>query len=272
MNFHDLNAFIAPETMVGWNRLQHRLLDGHSLRNASRVLCLSDNTRQDIMDVFPGLNKDNLVVVYPGCELPRVAETPAGGKVGKLGNFILSVGSLEPRKNHQTLIAAYRAAHKLSPDSLPPLVLLGRKGWGDESIYNLLKSGELEKEGVFFLDNASDEVLRWAYRSSAFLAFPSLHEGFGLPIIEALQLDKPVLLSDIRIFREIAPDAHFAPPRDVYAWRDKLLELVDLRQTNQLRPPAFDLNFWSWEARAKPLAELIDSLTGTGSDRTSPSR
>ena len=270
VNFHDLNAFVAPETMVGWNKWQHRLLDGPTLENADRVLCLSGNTKRDILKHFPDTPQEKLAIVYPGCELPSVQALRPEGPVAELSAFMLSVGALEPRKNHETVVEARLKAGRDA--DLLPLVIVGRKGWGDDALYNRLKSGELESRGIYFLENPSDGVLRWCYEQSAMLAFASLHEGFGLPIIEALQLGKPVLLSDIPIFREIAPaDCEFIAPRDVEAWSRALENASRAHRDGGIPANSFDRDFWSWDSRARKLSEIIDELAGTVSTPSGPS-
>lgn len=260
VNFHDLNAYRAPQTMVFWNRWQHRLTNGRTLRAAERILCLSACTREDIRRQFPEIPPDRLQVIYPGCELPAVTPLSPGGAVGGLDNFILCVGSLEPRKNHQTLIDGYRQARRERSD-LPPLLIVGRKGWGDSSLYRLLRSGSLTDEGIHYLENASDSHLRWCYEKAAFLAFPSIHEGFGLPVLEARQLGKPLLISDIPVFREIVREEEaFVAPTDVEKWREALLSFTDRLRSGKLEPPPFDENFWSWRERAAELSRIITEL------------
>ena len=266
VNFHDLNAYIAPETMTLWNRLQHRLMNGETLRNAGIVLCLSANTRNDILSRFPDLPAGKLEVIYPGCELPRPSGAKPGEEEEALEGCILCVGTLEPRKNHAVLLAAYREARR-EDDSLPPLVIAGRKGWGEDSVYLLLESGELERENIFFLENPSDGKLRLLYEAASLLAFPSLHEGFGLPIIEALYLRKPVLLSDISIFREIAPEGEFADPREISSWKEALLRVSKKRRRGELQAPPFDAEFWSWDKRAEKLSAVINGALDAGASR-----
>ncbi len=261
VNFHDLNAFVAPETMTPANRWQHRLLDGHTLAHCERILCLSETTRQDILRHFPSLDSRRLEVVYPGATRPTLQTTPPAGGVSRLASFILAVSTLEPRKNFHSLLKGYRNAREKAKDLLP-LVLVGRKGWGDSSLYEELKSGRLEREGIYYLENATGAVLQWCYEQAAFLAFPSIHEGFGLPILEARQWKKPLLLSDIPVFREVGGESRFVPPLDVEGWSEGILDYDGLYRSNKLRPAPFDDDFWTWENRAAHLSKIIDTMLG----------
>lgn len=261
VNFHDLNAYRAPETMVAWNRWQHRLLDRRSLEECDRAACLSQTTKDDILAQFPELSDEKLVVVYPGAEFGKAGLTPEApaGSVGALEAFHLCVGTLEPRKNQAVLIEAYRAARRERPE-LPPLVLAGRKGWGDASLFEELQGGALESEGVYHLGDASDAGLLWLYERARALCLPSLHEGFGLPIIEAYRFGVPAILSDIPIFREIGGgQALFAPPGDAEAWKTRLLELDDRYAAGDPPRPEFDAEAWSWLERARPLSEAFEA-------------
>ena len=258
VNFHDLNSYRAPETMPAWKRYQHRLLDGRTIAAAERVLCLSETTRQDILTEFPDTPAGKLRVVYPGAELPdSESRAPAGG-AGRLSRFILCVGTLAPRKNQSTLLEAYLAARQ--KQELPPLRFAGRKGWGDESLYNRLSSGELEDQGVYYLEGASDGELAWCYEHCALVALPSIHEGFGLPVIEAFQKGRPALLSDIPIFRVVGGESMFVEPRSRDAWQAALIAANDQLRSDAWAQPDFDAEFWSWSERAKAVQEILEEL------------
>ena len=257
VNFHDMNVFVAADTMEKWVRLQQRMLTGHIVANADRILCLSKTTREDLMHFYPSLPAERAVVVYPGCELPVVVpRAPQGSACGE--GFFLTVGSIEPRKNQETLINAYLVARE--QHALPPLVVLGRRGWGAERLYERLSSGSLSDRGIIYLENQPDSVLRWCYERASVVAFPSLHEGFGLPVVEALQLGKPVLVSDIPVFREAAPEARFVPPLSVDAWAGALRSAAADVKTGALRAPRLSTEEWSWHHRASELLAVFEGL------------
>ncbi|MCE9598255.1 MAG: glycosyltransferase family 4 protein [Spirochaetia bacterium] len=249
VNFHDLNAYSAPETMTFANRIQHLLTNGHTLRNADSVLCLSQTTADDIAATFPW-TQGRLELVYPGVELkplkPRKPES-----IG-LKAFYLMVSTIEPRKNQGTVVTAYRNARKKSR-TLLPLVVVGRQGWGSADLHSMLASRKLESEGIFYIEEADDSILEWCYARARLYLFPSLHEGFGLPILEAGFRNIPMALSDIPIFREVAPSAAFAPPLDVAAW-EALLN----------HPPRKGIKFkrkdWTLENRSARILEIAQKL------------
>lgn len=247
VNFHDLNAFSAPETMTSANRWQHRLTNGHTLRNADRILCLSRTTLEDIAAHFPAA-APRLDLVYPGLEMKKIrAKAPA--RIRNLKSFYLMVGTIEPRKNQQTVVRAYEAAR--TRKDLPPLVIVGRRGWGSDELFRQLESGRFQK--VHLLANASDEELEWCFAHASLYLFPSLHEGFGLPILEAALRKIPMVLSDIPVFREVGGKSRFAPPLDQAAWEDALLH-----PPHKTTP--IDKAEWSKKNRASVILKIAGEL------------
>jgi glycosyltransferase involved in cell wall biosynthesis len=148
---------------------------------------------------------------------PLPAKTPA--------RYALHVGTLEPRKNVGTLLAAWRLLRRRIPDA-PALVLCGGYGW---------KAGEIRREieaavaegWLAHLGYVSKEELAALYRGALLVALPSLYEGFGLPVVEALRAGAPLVLSDIPVFHEVAGDAAlYAPPDQPGLWAESVASLL----------------------------------------------
>lgn len=254
VNFHDLNSMVAPDSMTMANRFQHRMLDHRVIQNADRVVCLSGTTRSDILRFFPDTPESKLDVVYPGADWDETIQSERPSSVGPIqGDFFFSLGTIEPRKNFGILIDAYLEAKKIKRD-LAPLVVAGRKGWNDQGVYERLKSGELQSEGIYFVEGASDREVRWLFENCFTFLLPSKHEGFGLPIIEAYQSGKPAILSDIGVFREIGGNARYCRVDSIQDWRNALVATTGSEKGRQ----AFSMEEWSWEKRAKELSEALD--------------
>ncbi|AVV52139.1 MULTISPECIES: glycosyltransferase family 4 protein [Leptospira] len=254
VNYHDLNFRSAPQTMTTSNFWQHRILSPKTLNRADLVFCLSENTRQDILKFKTDLSP-KLKVIYPGVEsFPSVREP-----LRELsGNFLFTIGTLEPRKNLKILIDAYRKLKKQNSSYPFSLVIAGRLGWKSEGLTQLLKEGSLESEGILFVENPEDEVLAWLYRRCSAFLFPSIHEGFGLPLLEALREGKICVASDIPVFHEILEREVdlFAEPLDVDSWVSSLSEL---QHKKLRRPSVWDASQWTWDLTAKKIEEgLID--------------
>ena len=135
------------------------------------------------------------------------------------------MGTLEPRKNVATLLAAWPRLRAAMPDA-PPLVLCGKLGWRPESIEGDLARAAAEG-WLLWLGYAPDETLAALYDRAALLVCPSHYEGFGLPLVEAMSAGTPIVCSDIPVFREVAADAAlFVPPHDAAGWARAVGEML----------------------------------------------
>ncbi len=139
--------------------------------------------------------------------------------------YALFVGTLEPRKNLETLLAAWRLLRRRLPDP-PDLVVCGRSGWKDEALRRAVAAGR--SEGWLHQPGyATNEELAALFRGALLLAFPSLYEGFGLPVVEALAAGTPVVASDLPVLREVAGDAAlYVAAGDPEAWAREVAGLL----------------------------------------------
>lgn len=146
--------------------------------------------------------------------------------------FILCVGTLEARKNHQMLFDAIRELSLIRKTNLS-FILVGRQGWIPNNLVDQLKSDAVLNERVLHFDSLSDEELAFLYRSCEFTVFPSLYEGWGLPVAESLSFRKPCLTSRSSSLVEIGPTVVWlADPTDIDEWMEKL---ESLWQNEQIR-------------------------------------
>jgi glycosyltransferase involved in cell wall biosynthesis len=139
--------------------------------------------------------------------------------------YVLWVGTLEPRKGLPTLVEAFGAVTETT-DLPQRLVIVGSAGWLDTA-EAIAGPARALGDRISFTGPVPDDELRALYRGADLLAFPSRHEGFGLPVLEAMAQGTAVLCSDIPVLREVGEDAvAYAPPDDVGAWRDGLVALL----------------------------------------------
>jgi glycosyltransferase involved in cell wall biosynthesis len=205
-------AFRLRPAEVPW---QQRVYLGSILRpaleQARAVLVISDRTRQDLLDCYPVPGLGDRVTVVPLGFAQEVAAGPLPQGLDR--GFILAVGTIEPRKNYPRLLAAYRAMRARVPDA-PPLVIAGRTGWAYGDTLDRIRS----EPGVRYLGHVDEAMLAALYESAAVLAFPSLYEGFGLPLLEAMARGVPAVAGDVGAMPELAGDAAvFVDPEDVDA-------------------------------------------------------
>jgi len=197
---HDLTYLRYPETVDNkiLNTQKKRL---ERVKKESRLIIAdSQTTKNDLIELL-GMNEGKIKVNYPGVEIIY----PQAETVKKTLNryrldkpFILTVGKIEPRKNFNKLIEAYA---KLGQDEVD-LVIVGQKGWGEQ-----LNLPRLKTKNIHHLAFINDQELFALYSSCLFFAYPSIWEGFGYPIIEAMKLGKAVIASNASSIKEIADGA-----------------------------------------------------------------
>lgn len=225
VTLHDLAIYIHPDwfpaNFMSRQIFSTKVLVPKSLRKADRIIAVSDNTKQDIMKRFKIAAK-KISVVYEGVmtekesankedEIPTKKELQERFKIK--GDYILFLGTIEPRKNISALIKAYhgllsrnRIRKQQSDEEFPQLVLAGGRGWKYKEVFKTIKSLKLEKE-VAYLDYVDHKDKIGLMQNAVCFAFPSLYEGFGLPILEAMSLGTPVVSSNISSIPEVAGQA-----------------------------------------------------------------
>lgn len=241
---YDLSFIHYPERMPASRRLYLRLLTGLTCRRARRVLAISESTARDLTATY-GIPRDKIDVALCGHDadiyqpLPEPVVSAFRAAKGLPERFWLFVGTIEPRKNLTTLFEAYAA---LPPDKRLPLVIGGGRGWQTEPIFAAVERLGL-RESVRFVGFIPSEELALWYNSAEVFVFPSVFEGFGLPVLEAMACGTPVIVSDASSLPEVAGNAGLClPPLDVAAWRDALRR-------------AYEDDDWRAGAAARGLAE-----------------
>lgn len=235
---HDLISF-RREPHDRKARFIERLTLGPAVRSAKKVLTASDTTKQDLLAHFPSLDPARVIPIYAG---PLRSSVPLSVPDGKT---ILCVATLCPRKNQLRLIQAYA---QLPPDlrSRFRLVLVGARGWHDQEIVRLAQ----ETAGVEWRDYVDDREYERLLSTCTVFALPSLYEGFGMQILDALQRGIPVLTSDRGSLREVTGDAAMMvdPENAVSIMEGLQTLLVDHAQREHLRSvgPIAAAKF-SWE-------------------------
>lgn len=179
----------------------------------------------------------------------RVSQTLSGLNHRK---YYLAVGTIEPRKNHQFLLDAFDKVW--SEDPTVPLVIAGKVGWMCDEVVDRIQSHRLLNQSLFFIDDATDQELAWLYQNGKALIFPSIVEGFGLPIVEAFHYRLPVFASDTNIHREVAGDA--ASYFDL-ADPGELVQSIKQSESGEYSPPVNEYRSRSWEASCRELLSKI---------------
>jgi glycosyltransferase involved in cell wall biosynthesis len=225
---HDLAFRLRPKEVPWQQRAYLGTLLGPALKQAAAVLVPSESTRRDLLDLYKVRGLESKVeVIAEG--LPQAV--PAGPLPdGLQPGFILAVGTVEPRKNYPRLLAAFRQMRGRSLPILingrpgvPELVIAGRPGWAYGDTLQRIAA----EPGVRYLGHVDEPTLSALYESASVLAFPSLYEGFGLPLLEAMSRGVPAVVGAAGALPELALGAAIAvEPHDVNAIAGALERLL----------------------------------------------
>lgn len=203
VTIHDILCESYPEYFSNVFIARSKLLWRAAARRADHVFTVSEFSRNDICDRY-GISRDRISVIYNGVDYQRFSLP--GTEDGKIlsrrhlvkNNYILSVGRLEPRKNHVTLLEAYAA---LDGDA-PLLVIVGQRDFRFDGIFETCQRLKLGNR-IRIIEDVSDYELPALYRGASVFAYPAVVEGFGIPVVEAMAAGVPVVTSDRGALPEI---------------------------------------------------------------------
>jgi glycosyltransferase involved in cell wall biosynthesis len=258
--FYDMGFTVDPNWTTEANRVG--CFEGvfRSAIAADWIVAISQSSRDHYLSVFPHFPEDRIRVIYP-CS--RFEDSSITGQQPKalidtsIRKFWLSVGTLEPRKNQRRLVEAYARYLAIGGEPMP-LVFAGGKGWLMEDFQKNLNELGIDAQ-VVMLGYVTDDELIWLYRNCYANLYPSLFEGFGLPVLEGMQFGAPTVTSKSTSMPEVAGNAGILlDPEDVEAWAQTMLRLVtSTEERNQLSDSArFQADRFDWKRSATALLQL----------------
>jgi glycosyltransferase involved in cell wall biosynthesis len=265
---HDLAFEHLPETFTRRGQMQLRLTVRRTARRAARIITVSEFSRQDIINTYR-LPPEKIIVTHNGVE-PRFTPHPASNneaadvrrRFSIERNYLLAVGSLQPRKNLARLVRAYAKLRAECADFAHQLVIAGRKLWLSGEVF-----AEIERQrcvsDVIVTDYVADAELPALYRHATALVYPSLFEGFGLPPLEAMACGTPVVTSKTSSLPEIVGEAALMiDPYDEAALQRAMLEISsDEPLRARLREAGFEqARRFTWRAAAEETLALYKEV------------
>ncbi|HSM78947.1 MAG TPA: glycosyltransferase family 1 protein [Bryobacteraceae bacterium] len=269
VSVHDVSYLSHPQYFTRFRRHQFRYTVRRTVARAAKILTASEFSRRCIIDAY-GVDESK-VVAMPYAASTRfrpVAREVAGPAVrarfGITGPFILTVGDLQPRKNHLGLLHAFEDAIRAHPQLKHQLILVGKETWYSPVIHEAVKASPV-RDRVRFTGFVSDEDLIQLYGACDMFAFPSFYEGFGLPILEAMACGRAVACSNSSAIPEVADSAVllFSPDSRSEITR----AILDLLLNPELRARMERLGLarashFSWERTASATLDVYYEVAG----------
>lgn len=280
---HDLAIFKHPEwfpkNRLGGQFFSTKILVPQSLKKANKIIAVSENTKKDIQEIFK-ISAGKIEVIYEGVEkrfFPRKSEETCGvkeqicevnlkAKYGLKDNYVLFLGTIEPRKN---ILALIRAFFGLAKDDAKirenyQLVIAGAKGWKYENIFKEIEQGRKKfKEIIKYIGYIPAKDKFPLMRHAACFVFPSFYEGFGLPVLEALSLGVPTITSNVSSLPEVAGKAAvLVDPNKVSEIRGALKKvLTDQKLRENLSKEGIEQSKkFSWGKCAKETIKIYEKV------------
>lgn len=240
----------------------------YAVAHAKAICTISKFSKNAIIRAYK-VPEDQVVVTYPGFSMPTTAANQEATILKKYtiaNHYILSVGTIQPRKNYIRLIEAFSKFLTLNKQKFGEiqLVIVGKKGWLYEAILDAPKKYGISDK-VKFLHNVPDSDLPHLYRNALCFALPSLYEGFGLPVLEAMAYKCPVVVSNVSSLPEIAGNAGvYVDPKDVASITQGLLSAVRQRNLIQgksrIQQGLSQVKLFTWEKAAKQTLEVLTEV------------
>jgi glycosyltransferase involved in cell wall biosynthesis len=259
---YDLSFLDVPEFTQARNLKYLLRFSKSSIRKADIIITISEFTRKQLNHHFPNLKAEIVVTPIPPIS-KHVEKTKLSNSLINKGvhenGYILHFGTVEPRKNLEALVSAYAL---FSPDlrSKYSLILAGGKGWKDESILAAIAEQQAKGLNIILTGYVSEEEKNALYSNAACFVLPSHYEGFGMPVLEAMQHGTPALLSDIPVFHEVAGDAaiYFDKdrPDDIAERISSVLNDSGLKKLLVQKGEA-QLKAFSWEENAAKVYQAL---------------
>jgi glycosyltransferase involved in cell wall biosynthesis len=263
----DATMWKHTNTLSLKNKLYMRPLSTRGIRIAEKLFTISESSKKEILNVFPNsLNKmknlgisisDNFQIILNEDELKNTKV-----KFQIPDKFLLTVGSLEPRKN---LLFLIRSFIKFKKDNLTDfkLVITGRSAWGSNEVKELISKNSLEKD-IILTGYIEDEELLSLYNLATYFLFPSIYEGFGLPVLEAMACGTPVIISNTSSLPEVAGDAAlYIDPFNEGSLVSAMVEAIrDEKLYNDLRSKGLKrVALFSWKKVAQDIFNEYSNIS-----------
>jgi alpha-1,3-rhamnosyl/mannosyltransferase len=260
---HDATYLDHPEMVAKRNQQDLARFVPKTISRSAFTMTISEFSKRTLEATYPSLLRETVITPVPPMPWqPHVSPQKALKKLGITKEYLLCIGNLEPRKNLGNLALAY----SMLPNALKQrfsLVLAGAEGWNNQDDMNQIHSLIKDGSDIILTGYVNDDERNALYTRASGLCFPSTYEGFGMPILEAMQAKVPTAISDMPVFHEVAGEAslYFDPtkPTEIAAALQRLLEDKSLRQ-QLVKQGNKQVATFSWEQVAQTVLAKIESV------------
>ncbi len=226
LTYHDLVAYRFPDTMRPIARLQQLFYLKRSIDRADLVLANSEFTSKEIQKYY-SYPKEKIRIVYPGYdpkEIKIVQKAPSERTKRLPKRYFLTVSTLEPRKNFALLLEVYKLLKSEFPKFPLQWIHAGKEGWESAGFLSEFRTAS-DSGDLVWIDSPNNLELQYLYSRADLFLFPSVYEGFGIPLLEALAYSIPSIVSDLEVFREIgANSCKYVATGSVSDWKKAIIE------------------------------------------------
>ena len=267
VSIHDLILPLYSKQADPLNRCMYWLFAERSARQADRIIAVSQSTARDLQRIY-GIPESKIEVIHHGVDSafkpqePRMASEFVANKYGASKDYVLAVGALGLHKNLVTLVQAMKALRARGEISFQ-LLVVGAQDRKNSQVLELLRSSSPSDKDIRFLGYVPDEDLPTLYAGSSLFVFPSLYEGFGLPLVEAMACGVPVVASNTSSIPEVVGDAGLlVPPTQPEAFAEAILRV---RGDKDLRKAMIEMGLmraagFRWNASARRYLACMQSV------------
>lgn len=255
---HDICCWDCPETMNGMSKWYFRVSHRIALLKCRGIITISKFSEDRIVDKLK-YSREKIWLVYCGVDKKKLIykidmQDKIKEKYKLPDNYLLSLSTIEPRKNLRLLVEAYRCL-VLNKEVDLPLVLAGRKGWKMDELLSGIE--DVVKERILFTGFIDDEDLSYIYGGADLFVFPSMYEGFGIPPLEAMACGTVVISSDATSLPEVLGEAAiYFENKNQWSLEEKIqvgIKLTDLEKLQYIKKSQKQQQKYSWRKEADKL-------------------
>lgn len=266
VTIHDLAFKNFPETFPRQDLMQLNFLTDLAVKFSDKIIAVSESTKSDILKFYPKIKEDKIRVIYHGFDAelfqdelaPQEMESVLKKYDLKQEKYLLYVGAIQPRKNLVILVKAFEIFKEKEKSDIK-LVLAGGKAWRWQKTIEVIERSPF-KEDIILTGGISFEELAILYRNAKIFVFPSLYEGFGIPILEAFASGVPVVTAKNSSLTEVGGDAvEYFENNNTDDLAAKIIKVLsdEVLQTGMIEKGLTQINKFSWEKCAKETLAFI---------------